>query len=148
MLSNDNDLAENSDVLRVHVDDVDDADPLTSSNLDCNYYTERACHDFFNFSDKKTLNVLHLNARSLKANFVGLENLLSVINGTLSAIAVTETWLNDNVADTYFLPGYNFISKSRASTGGGVGIFLSDEFSFTVRDDLCRMTTYIECVFV
>jgi len=41
-------------------------------------------------------------------------------------IAVTETWLNDDTEDAYFLPGYDLVTKSRSGQiGGGVGIFVS-----------------------
>ena len=51
--------------------------------------------------------------------------------------------------DTYQLPGYKLISQSRINkTGGGVGIFISNDYSYKIRPDLCRLNCNIECLFV
>src|SRR5271165_121640 len=135
----------NSDFL---LDSDTDVNLMIDSTVDCKYITGNDCHDFFNFEDKTSINTLHLNARSLKSNMDKLECLLTNICGKLTAIAVTETWLTEAIADTYFIPGYNFISNNRATTGGDVGIFHCDSLNYSVRHDLCRMLPYIECLFI
>jgi len=90
-----------------------------------------------------------VNARSLKKNFLKLESLLAGIANTLSAIAISETLLNENLTDSFFVPGYDFISKSITDKlGGGVGIFGNSFLNYFVCSDLCRMENYIEWVFL
>ena len=85
----------------------------------------------------------------MKKNFSNIVNLLSTLSRPLTAIALTETWLTVSNQDTYQLPGYKFVSHIRINkTGGGVGIFISNEHSYKIRPDLCRMTCDIECVFI
>jgi len=106
---------------------VDSSDLFDSSHLSCTtkYITESDSHSFFQFEDPDAINLLHLNSRSLKKNYMGLQNLLTAISGKLTAIAVTETWLSSNLETSFNLPGYNFFSYSRvAKIGGGVA-FLS-----------------------
>jgi hypothetical protein len=58
----------------------------------------------------------------------------------LTAIAVTETWLNLSTAGAYVIPGYNFIAKSRTIKGsGGVGFFVDASINCTIREDMCRL---------
>ena len=113
------------------------------------YIEECKLNDFFEFQDKPAINVMHINCRSMKKNFSNIVNLLSTLSRPLTAIALTETWLTVSNQDTYQLPGYKFVSHIRINkTGGGVGIFISNEHSYKIRPDLCRMTCDIECVFV
>ena len=96
-------------------DNTDNSAVLHSDLLDFNqhsittkYITESESHSFFRFDDLNAINLLHLNCRSLMKNFTGLQNLLSIISGKLTAIALTETWLTLNSKSTFHLPGYNF----------------------------------------
>ena len=92
---------------------------------------------------------MHINCRSMKKNFSNIVNLVSTLSRSLTAIALTETWLTVLNQDTYLLPGYKFISRTRTNkTGGGVGIFISSDHLYKIRPDLCRMTCNIECLFV
>jgi hypothetical protein len=72
-----------------------------------------------------------------------------MVKYSISAIAVTETWLSDSLRDGYDIPGYNFISLPRTGkSGGGVGIFLNNTLAYKCRFDLYRMLDHIECIFV
>ena len=104
---------------------------------------------FSQLDDKSSINVMHIYCRSLKTNFNSVKNLLDMISNPLTAIAVTETWLTDYLHDVYNIPGYNFISKPRVEKGGGgVGIVINRNLDYTVRRDLCRMESYLECLFI
>lgn len=66
-------------------------------------------------------------------------------------IALSETYLNDtNCFDFDDLPGYHPFSlceKHRTGRkGGGVGLFIDDQFKFTVREDLSYFSPEIELV--
>jgi hypothetical protein len=48
-----------------------------------------------------------------------------------SILAVTETWLSDNTADTVHIPGYTFTYRNRREgRGGGVGLFTREDISY------------------
>jgi hypothetical protein len=54
-------------------------------------------------------------------------------------IGLTETRIlkeKDHVTNTG-IPGYTFFSQPSLSNAGGVGFFVSDHLSFTMRADLC-----------
>ena len=102
----------------------------------CAYYTTR---EFNNLFTKKPncFSTLHMNIRSLKKNFDDFIEYLSTINLSFSVIALSETWLNDSSSDSFHIPGYNFVAKSRKHRiGGGVGIFIKSSFTYKFRPDL------------
>jgi hypothetical protein len=54
-----------------------------------------------------------------------------------SVIGITETWLQDS-AHIVDINGFKCFHKHRSNrTGGGVGLYMSDDFEAKVRDDLC-----------
>ena len=112
---------------------ISDGEALNIEDVKCKYITENEAHNFFNFEDKNALNIMHVNCRSIKKNFGPLNDLLHIISGPLTAIAVTETWLCDDLYDIYNLPGYQFISKSRSEkSGGGIGIYVNNNLHFRI----------------
>lgn len=105
----------------------------------CEYFLE----DQFNNSIgqnhvPENFSLFHLNVRSQNKNFEMFENLLNTLDVNFSAIALTETWLNDSHDISYFnLPGYVFINVNRNfQTGGGVGLYIKDDLRIKRRDDL------------
>ena len=132
-------------------DDTELMDPLSFNipSSTSKYITDNKLNKFFKFDDKSALNVMHVNCRSLKQNFGALTNLLNQLTSNISVIALTETWPSESLQDVYNIPGYNFISNHRiGKTGGGVGLFLNNQFEYRHRFDLCRMCDFIECVFI
>jgi len=63
----------------------------TVSHCNTNYIVEEKAHDFFKFQNSTCINLLQINARSIKSNFQKIESLLCNIAGTLTAVAITET---------------------------------------------------------
>jgi len=81
----------------------------------------------------------------LNKNFIARKTLLDTISGSVTAIAVSESWITTENEDYFQIDGYNFISNSRVGrTGGGVGIYLDNKFPFRVRDDLSQMNDIVE----
>jgi hypothetical protein len=78
-----------------------------------------------------------------------LLNLLATTKIKPSVIAVSETWLNSNNQDIFQIDGFKFVSKSRMGlkTGGGVGLYISNDFNIVVRDDLSISDDIIESIF-
>ena len=79
------------------------------------------------------LSLLHVNIRSLHRNFDSLTILLKNLELRFSFIGITETWLRDSSHFTD-ISGYNFVHNPRKDrTGGGVGLYLADNFDFKCR---------------
>jgi len=104
---------------------------------------------FCDFDKKIGLNIVHLNCRSLSKNFKPLLNLLNCISGALTVIALSETWLNSVNDCTFDIDGCSFVSNSRINCiGGGVGLFINNNFAYKARPELTFMTDAIESIFV
>ena len=89
------------------------------------------------------LSLLHLNIRSLHRNLDSLITLLKNVELRFSFIGITETWLRDSSLHTD-ISGYNFVHNPRKDrTGGGVGLYLADNFDFKCRPELVFSCT--EC---
>ena len=95
---------------------------------------------FSDSSNSNCFSLFHLNIRSFKKHSVDLEEYLSTLNTSFSAIGLSETWLDTTSNDLCSIPGYHFISKPRPlGSGGGVGIFLCDTYEYKKRCDLESM---------
>ena len=114
------------------------------------YISIQKLDSFFKSSNNyEGINILHFNIRSLSKHYSEFCTLLSTIGTKLTAIALSETWLNDLSQNDFPLVGYNFISNCRDSTtGGGVGIYLDCDLDYIVRKDLSLVNDVIECIFV
>ena len=64
---------------------------------------------------------------------------------TFSIIGLTETWLADDCPHIYDIPTHNLVTRNRKTkSGGGVGIYVSKNINFKVREDL---TVFHEDIF-
>ena len=91
----------------------------------CSYYDE----DFFNkqFIGDKEFSIIHVNCRSLSANFEQLINFIGSVRKKFDIIAISETWLNSEPAVDFSLPGYNMYTVNRENArGGGVAIYINN----------------------
>lgn len=105
----------------------------------CSYYLE----DQFNlkYSEYRNRNVFslaHFNLRSLSKNGEKLHCYLNLLNVEFSAIAISETWVNNNHDTSSFnIPEYDLILNNRESkSGGGVGLYLKSNIKYQIRHDL------------
>ena len=88
-----------------------------------------------NYSDAN-FSFLQLNIRSLSHNLVKLTDYLSCLNIKLSVIRISETWLNDS-SHSVDISGFKFLHKYRQNrTGGGVGLYISNDLEFKLQEDL------------
>ena len=115
--------------------------------VDCEYYTEENFNEMLHQKNilevNNCLSLLHLNIRSLHRNLDSLTTLLKNLELRFSFIGITETWLRDSSHHTD-ISGYNFVHNPRKDrTGGGVGLYLADNFDFKCRPDLVFSCT--EC---
>ena len=119
--------------------DPDNNDLLRQINQDnCRYYTEDNFNDLIRKNrENNQFSLLHFNIRSIRNKHDDLCHYLDSLNTTFSVIGLTETWLTDNCPETYDIPTHCLITKNRKTkTGGGVGLYITKNISFKVRDDL------------
>nr|CAI5825475.1 unnamed protein product [Callosobruchus analis] len=77
------------------------------------------------------LSLGHVNCRSLLLHFNNFEE--HVRNRKYSLIAVSETWLNDQIHDDAVeLYGYRIVRKDRDGRGGGVAMYVKDNIRYEV----------------
>ena len=83
------------------------------------------------------MTILHINIRSLNKNLDKLEDLLENMKHSPDLIAISETKLkNHHDLNIVSLPGYIFINSNSTSFCGGVGLYIKQGLSFTIRNDL------------
>ena len=131
-------------------DDDDQSNFLSNlSTCNCLYLEENKLNDFFDFGHGPKLNIMHVNCRSINKNYKSLVNLLHRISEPLTAIGVTETWLNSNYDASFDIKGYKFVTTSRVNrSGGGVGLYINSCYDFHVCKDLSLMQDHLESIFV
>ena len=94
---------------------------------------------------------MHINIRSLQANFNKLWSLPANMKLKPHIISINETWLNNNQKGEFNnLLNYVFISNNRIhSRDGGVAFYVDETLSFSVREDISIMKEKIcETLFI
>ncbi len=68
----------------------------------------------------------------------------------MHVVLLCETFLNDNNAPLYNIPGYSFCYRNRiGSTRGGVALYVRDDLKFKLRDDIAiNVDGEFESIFV
>ena len=83
-----------------------------------------------NLYKSKDLSIMHINCRSLNANFTDLKISLETVDFSFDLIGLTETWPNESNADMFQLEGYDSCHKNRvAKHGGGVAFFIKSNIN-------------------
>lgn len=98
-----------------------------------------------------TFSTFHMNIRSLPKNYDLLTHHLSCLKHEFTVIALSETWLSNDVESLYDLPNYTAVHYNRESRrGGGVSLFVHRDSHFRKRDDLKLKTGNkdIESIFI
>ena len=87
-----------------------------------------------------------LNARSIFNKIYELT--IQVDKYKSDIIFVTETWLTESIPDEAIpIPGFNLFRKDRPSgRGGGVAIYVNNEFPIKIRNDICNQS--FECLWL
>ena len=110
-----------------HIDDL----PHDSIDLKCIYVEEP--DDIKVFKPSENLSFYSINIQSLPAKFAEFQEQLTTFKYPFDIICVQEIWrIHDD--DLYNLPGYTFVYKSRSNNmqGGGVGIYVKEEYTFSI----------------
>ena len=115
---------------------LSDIDPdIHHNNLaDSQYYNENNFNNVFKQSNE--LSIIHLNIRSVPANFSQFRAHLDTLFINFKIIALSETAINSHHT-CYNIPGYtveqDFRSKQK---GGGVVLHIANDLQYKVRADL------------
>ncbi len=123
-------------------DDDDAENGLLNLNLNCDYYDVDDLKQIVTTTrgNRYRYLAIHLNIHSLASKYDQLRTLLSDLHDSgihINFILLCETFLTGNNASMFPLPGYHFICKNRNhGRGGGVAMYISENFDFKLRDDL------------
>lgn len=131
---------ENDVNLDIFPKDFDDHPILNSNDIDpdINLFDDLAWNSSYitpesystNVTEKETLNIMHLNCRSIvnkQSEIIDLS-----IQIPFSILALTETWLTPEMTDMIKIPGYSFVHEPRTTEpGGGVGFLIKKWLNFS-----------------
>jgi len=107
----------------------------TVTNPESQFFTKLTnCHYYLNnqldtnLEHVKGLSLIHINARSLQANWENIEQFLNLFSRSFDIIAFSETWRTDSTNLGFFLADYVPSHTNRqASRGGGVSIYVKKQ---------------------
>ena len=72
-------------------------------------------------------------------------------NHKFDIVALSEIWLKDNKHQCKYvqIPGYNSVFPNRENKmSGGVGFYVKDHLSFTLQNDIVKMDSSIEAIWI
>ena len=100
--------------------------------------------------DTKGISIIHINCRSLYANFEKLKILVDNLEFVFDVIALTETWINEDNANIFSLDGYNFCHTNKTNKkGGGVALYINNRIQYQIIDNLSiNIDNCLECITV
>ena len=119
----------------------------------CVYYNESRFTELLSKNISNTSDILfsmcHINIRSIKKNLSSFSNYLDILRFDFAFLGITETWLTPETCELYNLNQYDLYEFHRINrSGGGVGIFIKNQISFTKREDLHIFEDDLECLFI
>jgi hypothetical protein len=107
----------------------------------CRYFDVTELTDL-NSSVVNDISLLHINIRSLKANFDSLERFLNSVNYCFDVVVITESWLDSNLPLSFLIKGYNLFSFPRdVGRGGGICFYIREKFNVVDLSDK-NLTSY------
>jgi len=81
--------------------------------------------------------LFHANVRSLQKNIDKLANIIAELERQPDIIAISETKIKTNqIVSAIDLFDYNFVHVDSLTAAGGVGFYVKESVSFTIRTDL------------
>ncbi|KAJ8040812.1 hypothetical protein HOLleu_15214 [Holothuria leucospilota] len=127
-----------------------DLDSITdANNIGCITESRYLSIEQFNDFSSNGFNIFHLNSRSLIRNFDNIQDYLLLLNHNFIALGFTETWLKENTSPLIHLEGYCFVENHRqVKRGGGVCLFIRNDFVLEVRHDLSFLNNDVESIFI
>ena len=143
MTTGDNDESTNGlNVLEDYFEALNSADTLNYSNVNFNsqYYELDNIHES-RLTEHFQYKALHWNISSLPNKCEDLKAFLLELSDAgiiLDFLMLCETFITDENHHLYNLPGYQIVQRSRTlgSWGGGVALYIGDNLTFKIRNDL------------
>ena len=135
-----------------HLNNIDPDDNLSNllDNPDifnCPLLTTDTFKQTVQPSLKETLSVICFNIRSFNRNIDEFLGFLSNCGHSFDIIILTETWAKDESQSLCHISGFKSTHNFRPNKrGGGVSIFVKENLSFDVIDELNISDVDIECV--
>jgi hypothetical protein len=113
------------------------------------FYTSNHRELLANKDNTQNSTFLHLNIRSIPKN---LDNFIATMHAsemTLDLIGFSETWLKTSNADCYSIQDYTheFLTREE-KTGGGVSIFINQNWTYKPRIDLNHNTNDYQLLWI
>ena len=103
----------------------------------CKYIDANLVPNIMQGGDIDKVSIFHSNVISLKKNLELVEEVFQNCNNYPNIISISETGIRDTTkSDEVSLPGYNFERHDSKTTKGGVGVYIMDHISYTVRKNL------------
>ena len=103
------------------------------------------------FADNnRDLKLMHLNIRSLYPKMEEVSCFLEAVGFEFDLICFSETWLNDMLIGLVDLSGYipYHVTRNDERRGGGVSVFVKNNYDCTLIDEFCYCNDSMECLFV
>lgn len=95
------------------------------------------------------MSFLQFNIRSLSKNLDDFKTFLDKLSFDFSAIGLCETWLVDENYPLHLLDRYSYFGNNRkGKTGGGVGLYILNQFQTKPLEELNPMSSLAETVFI
>lgn len=139
-----------------NIDDIFDNDILDNIKNSDSVFKQTQCKYIFSdelnkqIPNDNSFSLIHFNARSLPKNYDDIHTLLASLEKKFTAIGISETWLSVNKkSDMYHIDGYNFVQINRENKrGGGVGIYIDNNFDYLIRSDISNNTSEFQSIFI
>jgi len=144
-----------------HINEEDHNDPETHFfndsdlvNMDTQYFnTEETKQQIQNLNCTELFSLIHINIRSLNANIDKLKTFLHRLNHQFGIICITESWLTNTdflKNSNYYLAGYTGVGYERSTgkLGGGICLYIRNDISYKLRNDLSSSSKDNESFFV
>lgn len=112
----------------------------------CKYHDSRSLVT----QSKNTINIIHLNIRSLPKNFQKLKYFLHSSASKYDIICLSESWLDDQLVNGYSLAGYKLINSCLQThiRGKGCAMYISDDINFNIIESLSIKIPEIQSLFI
>ena len=128
-----------------------DSDNLYESLfLNCHYHDIVSINEYLDLNiNRPNLFLIHFNVRSLQKNLDKLTNYILQMKKLPDIIAITETKLTKNhIVVNLDIEGYNFIHSDSSSRAGGVGFYIKDSLTFTLKEEIDLNINSVENIWI
>lgn len=123
---------------------------MQTYNISSQYFNENNLNKEIRvLNERQHFTLLHLNIRSVPRNFCKFTSYIQNLNINFDVTGLTETWLNKANTNLYNMNGYVQRESCReGSRGDGASLYIKDDLSFIVRNDLTVSNNEFQSLFI